>query len=86
MFISYLQKVYHRCDYIIAYICKKTIINSLFIISSIPCIFCFPDALVRGKHSAWTSTARNKADARTHYPQRNGAYKAPLCKGSCHRR
>ena len=74
MFILYLQKVYHRCDYIIAYICKKTIINSLFIISSIPCIFCFPDALVRGKHSAWMST-HHRAEARTHYTQKNGAPK-----------
>ena len=31
-------------------------------------------ACVWGKHSAWTSTARNRADARTHHQQRNGAH------------
>ena len=39
-------------------------------------IFRFPDACVWSKHSAWTST-HHRAEARTHYPQRNGAYKAP---------
>ena len=34
----------------------------------------FPDARVWGKHSAWMSTAPNRAEARTHYPQRNGAH------------
>ena len=28
----------------------------------------------RCKHSAWMSTAPNRADARTHYQQRNGAH------------
>ena len=41
-----------------------------------------PNARVRGKHSAWMSIAPNRADARTHHQQRNGAFKAPLCKGS----
>ena len=37
-------------------------------------IFRFPDARVRGKHSARQST-RDRAEARTHYPQRNGTQK-----------
>ena len=36
--------------------------------------FCFPDARVRGKHSAWMST-HDRAEARTHYTQKNGAPK-----------
>ena len=39
-------------------------------------IFRFPNACVRGKHSAWMSTHR-RAEARTHYPQRNGTQKPP---------
>ena len=37
-------------------------------------IFRFPDAGVRGKHSAWQS-AHSRAEARTHYTQRNGTQK-----------
>ena len=33
-----------------------------------------------GKHSAWQST-HYRAEARAHYPQRIGVYKAPLRKG-----
>ena len=45
---------------------------------SLDCIFFrFPDAYARGKHSAWTSTAPNQAEARTHYKQRRVSYKAP---------
>ena len=29
----------------------------------------------QGKHSAWQSTAQNRAEARTHHPQRNSAQK-----------
>ena len=39
-----------------------------------------PDARVWGKYSAWMS-AHDRAEARTHYPQGNDAYKALLCKG-----
>ena len=36
--------------------------------------FRFPDACVRGKHSAWQSS-HHRAEARTHYPQKHGAQK-----------
>ena len=35
----------------------------------------FPDTRVRGKHSAWQSTAPNRAEARIHHPQKNGSQK-----------
>ena len=37
---------------------------------------CFPNACVRVKHSAWISTAPNRADARTHYQQKKGLQKS----------
>ena len=44
--------------------------------STLGWISVFPDAFVCGKHSAWLSMHR-RAEARTHYPQRNSAQKPP---------
>ena len=67
-------------DTIIAHSSIKTITrlerNFLTMVES---QFCFPDACVRWKHSAWMSIAPNRADARTHSPQRKtGKQRLPL--------
>ena len=72
---KHLQNSFHQCNCIIAHICEKTIINSLFQIQAILELhfFRFPDARVRGKHSAWLST-HHRAEARTHYPQKKKVF------------
>ena len=57
-----------------AYYCNGRCFKSK---QSLDCIFFrFPDTCVWGKHSAWTST-HHRAEARTHYTQRNGTQKPP---------
>ena len=59
------------------YIQNRTVYYQLVVlITKQHLFFCYPDACVRGKHSAWMSAAPNRADARTHYQQRNGAHKS----------
>ena len=60
---------------IIAHCCLKTITHSERNFLTLVELIYFPDTRVRGKHSAWQSTAPNRAEARIHHPQKNGSQK-----------